>query len=277
MATDKTPPASRSALLLSQWSKGVAALIQSPRRADFSAALLQAVRRLVDFDFIMTFAYRGGGRPLALGDTLDSGQRKIIVQDYLNGPYMLDPFFQTVLAGQKDGCFRLHELAPDRFRQSEYYRAHYQLTGIGEEVGFFFVLPGEITTVTSFARWVGSPKLVRQDMALLRAIASAVSALCAAFWDETGRQMARPGKERLNGIHHSPQISRAYERFGGRLLSERERQIATLVLQGHSSDSIARLLDISPGTVKIHRRNCYRKLGIATQAELFAAFLGQLS
>ena len=33
-------------------------------------------------------------------------------------------------------------------------------------------------------------------------------------------------------------------------------------------------LSISPGTVKIHRKNIYRKLKVSTQAELFAAFMG---
>ena len=79
---------------------------------------------------------------------------------------------------------------------------------------------------------------------------------------ELGRRLAEPG-----------QISTAYQRFGRNLLSERERQIVTLVLQGHSTESIAQRLDISPGTVKIHRRNIYRKLHISTQGELFAAFL----
>ena len=48
---------------------------------------------------------------------------------------MLDPFVQQVMAGARSGCFRLLDLAPDRFRQSEYYRVHYRLTGIREEEG----------------------------------------------------------------------------------------------------------------------------------------------
>lgn len=278
--TEKPRSASRAALLLGQWSKGVAELGQSLGGDGFSTTLLQAVRRLVDVDFVMTFAYRGAGRPIAIGDTLQAKPRQIIVQRYLDGPYMLDPFFQAVTAGTRQGCFRLHDLAPDRFRQSEYFRAHYRLTGIGEEVGFFFALPGDVVGVMSLARWVGSPRLTRQDMSLLSAVEPAIGALCAVAWAEAGRQMARPPKSAIGGRERgqpSAQISRAYEQFGSRLLSERERQVAALVLQGHSSESIARHLDISPGTVKIHRRNCYRKLGISTQAELFAAFLGHLS
>ena len=40
--------------------------------------------------------------------------------------------------------------------------------------------------------------------------------------------------------------------------------------------SMARLLAISAETVKVHRRNLYAKLGIASQAELFSQFLARM-
>ena len=60
------------------------------------------------------------------------------------------------------------------------------------------------------------------------------------------------------------------------MLTHRECEIAGLILKGHSSKSIARIIEISPGTVKIHRKNIYRKLGISSQSELFSLFLGNL-
>jgi DNA-binding CsgD family transcriptional regulator len=56
-------------------------------------------------------------------------------------------------------------------------------------------------------------------------------------------------------------------------LTSREKQVVDLVLQGHSTESIARALRIVPGTVKVHRRNIYRKLKIKSQAGLFARFV----
>ena len=109
-------------------------------------------------------------------------------------------------------------------------------------------------------------------MTLLQVIEPVVSALSAAHWAEVGSR-GQIGNGAGRKPAESGQISNAYRHFGQKLLSERERQIVTLVLQGHSSESIARRLDISPGTVKIHRKNIYRKLGISTQGELFAAFL----
>ncbi len=57
------------------------------------------------------------------------------------------------------------------------------------------------------------------------------------------------------------------------LLTPREIEITSLILRGHSTMSIAERLGIVEGTVKIHRKNIYHKLGIASQAELFGTFI----
>lgn len=260
-------PTGRAELLLAQWSRGVAEIMPVLRKPGFENAVLQAVRRLVDFCFVMSFAYAGHDRPTALGDTLGAQRRKLVVQDYLAGPYLLDPFVQRAASGVSAGCFRLLDLAPDRFRQSEYYRLHYGLTGIREEVGFFFPMPGETVGVLSLARWADAPRLGRREIGILTLIEPALGALCAEHYAaQAGSRATPPGDSR-------PPFTQAYRQFGGKLLSEREREIVALVLQGHSTESIAGRLDISPGTVKIHRRNIYRKLGIGTQAGLFASFL----
>jgi DNA-binding CsgD family transcriptional regulator len=52
-------------------------------------------------------------------------------------------------------------------------------------------------------------------------------------------------------------------------LTKREAEITAFILQGHSSLSISLILNISTETVKVHRKNIYRKLRISSQAELF--------
>jgi len=49
------------------------------------------------------------------------------------------------------------------------------------------------------------------------------------------------------------------------------------ILHGHSSKSLASKLNISLSTVKIHRKNIYQKLDIATQSELFSLCIQSLS
>ena len=64
--------------------------------------------------------------------------------------------------------------------------------------------------------------------------------------------------------------------FGSSRLSEREAEVARLILQGHSSKAIARMLGNSPETVKVFRKRIHSKLGLASSAELFTLFLTAL-
>jgi DNA-binding CsgD family transcriptional regulator len=50
------------------------------------------------------------------------------------------------------------------------------------------------------------------------------------------------------------------------ILSSRERQVLELVAQGHTNASIAKLLSISPGTVKSHLDHSFGKLGVGNRA-----------
>lgn len=74
------------------------------------------------------------------------------------------------------------------------------------------------------------------------------------------------------GLH----VMSAMAQFGTSRLSEREAEVARLILQGHSSKVIARMLGNSPETVKVFRKRIHTKLGLATSAELFSLFLAAL-
>jgi DNA-binding CsgD family transcriptional regulator len=71
-------------------------------------------------------------------------------------------------------------------------------------------------------------------------------------------------------------VMTALAHFGSSRLSEREAEVARLILQGHSSKAIARMLGNSPETVKVFRKRIHTKLGLATSAELFSLFLTAL-
>ena len=71
-------------------------------------------------------------------------------------------------------------------------------------------------------------------------------------------------------------LTQCYETFGESVLTGRERQISQLLLRGHSSKSIARELKIAPGTVMVHKRNMFSKLGISSQYELFSMLIDEI-
>ncbi|WFE91909.1 LuxR C-terminal-related transcriptional regulator [Roseibium porphyridii] len=57
-------------------------------------------------------------------------------------------------------------------------------------------------------------------------------------------------------------------------MSLRERQVATLMVEGKTSKEIARVLEISPRTVDIHRARLMKKLGVRNSLELVAHISG---
>jgi len=264
----------RSDFLLEQWSRGIGEITAALESQNFDHVLLKAITRLVGIDFLLAFAYRGRARPMTLGCTIQGDEhRRVLLADYTSGPYLLDPFFHAALNGTKAGCYRLISVAPDHFRQSEYYQTHYHRTNIGDEIGCFFELPDEVTGVLSLIRWQQHSPVSQRELSILRAIEPGLRAICSKRWSNVSRGMAKSKCAELDEGFLGDRMLDDFESFGGPQLSSREHQIVSLVLQGHSTESIARHFDISPGTVKVHRRNIYRKLGISSQAELFAAFL----
>jgi len=56
-------------------------------------------------------------------------------------------------------------------------------------------------------------------------------------------------------------------------LTDREREIFTMLLKRISPKDIGHILKVSYHTIDFHRRNLYRKLGIRSRSELFALYL----
>jgi DNA-binding NarL/FixJ family response regulator len=54
----------------------------------------------------------------------------------------------------------------------------------------------------------------------------------------------------------------------GMMLTRRQHEIAALVVQGLSNKQVARRLQLSEGTVKVHLHNIYGRLGIANRTAL---------
>ena len=71
-------------------------------------------------------------------------------------------------------------------------------------------------------------------------------------------------------------VAATLSRFGASRLSDREAEVARLILCGYSSKVIARMLGNSPETVKVFRKRIHTKLGLASSAELFSLFLAAL-
>ena len=171
----------------------------------------------------------------------------------------------------------MRDVAPDRFFHSEYYRSYYRRTKLAEEICYVNALPGGMMLVISLMRAGTSPCFSDRDMRKLRTVEPIVHAATSEQWRDLGQEHS--GSNRLSATVPSldTHVLTAFEDFGNSVLTQRERDVVRMVLRGHSSDSIGRHLQIATGTVKIHRKNTYAKLGISSQSELFSLFISHLS
>ncbi|MGD9476092.1 helix-turn-helix transcriptional regulator [Shinella sp. G-2] len=234
--------------------------------------LLSMTRALVRFDYMVIFAYRDKARPIHLFSTFEPEDYKLFVTLYQTGPYLLDPFYHAARA-DRAGVMRMRELAPDRFFSSEYYRTFYSQTQLAEEVGFFVPTRDGVTVVVSLMRREKTGAFPATEFGLLSDAEPFMSAFVRHAWGNLAGRFA----EMVQGRGRRSEPVSAADRVWRRLnLTDRESSIVELVLQGHSSESIGLKLDISTGTVKVHRRNVYRKLGISSQIQLLSIYLKNL-
>jgi len=59
----------------------------------FAKTLSDTLKTITPFDYTVIFSYLGTARPLDLFDNFPSIKRKVFVEDYQEGPYLLDPFY----------------------------------------------------------------------------------------------------------------------------------------------------------------------------------------
>ncbi|WP_409999709.1 helix-turn-helix transcriptional regulator [Pseudomonas sp. DR48] len=196
--------------------------------------------------------------------------RESIIDRYFSGGYLLDPFCLAVEQGLAEGFYHLEEIAPDNFFDSEYYKTYYLKAGSSED-SFYIVDTGHDTKVSvSLFQGFGGESLRAEQLNLLRAVEPLVREFIREF-GHRGLQhsaVSEGGRDELK-----QRVQSAFEHFGCDLLTEREREVAHMVLRGHSVKSTASQMSISPETVRMHRKNLYLKLEIGSQSELFALFI----
>lgn len=222
---------------------------------------------LVDHHGCVVFRYRRHLKPAFVFGNLDSKVARNEFREYREKIYLLDPFYAAFKARSPDGVVRLRDIGADRFFRSAYYCQYYEKTGLGDEIGLFCWTGGQDLVVLSLAR--------RSDMSLFRkAEVERVRAnvpIAVAMIRLNERMIAtteaaspeahrRPGNAAPGKLFHVPSAP----------LTSREQVVAEMILKGHSSLSMSLVLGISVETVKVHRRNLYRKLQVTSQAELFA-------
>ena len=257
------------------WISLLSRSIDAVGTGEFSSSLVAALKSITDFDYSVSFAYYQNEKPICLHHAFSPAQRAVFVDDYLKGPYLLDPFFKACGRKVGAGLYRLRDIAPDRFYQSEYYRSYYVRTGLAEEICYTFHLLNKVSVVISLMRSGASSRFSAREFRLLESIVPIVNSLVQRHWQDLhNRFEAEPSPLETGG--NRTIIENTVDALLSPRITPRETQVVAQILEGHSSEAIAGSLGISVGTVRIHRRNIYAKLQISSQQELFSIFFQKI-
>lgn len=258
------------------WIQNLAQVIELIASPNFPKTLTNTLHELVGFDYSVIFAYYKNAPPIDLYDDFPAKKRVIYITTYQEGHYLLDPFFLAASKNIESGLYRLKDVAPDRFYQSEYFRSYYVQTGLSEEIGFFVNLQDSATVVISLMRSENASVFSAREFRTLKEVSPIVCAVARKHWQDVHQQFSNiDGDSEQTSIQRC--IDHAFHTFGKNILTPREREIVEYVLKGYSSAAIGRVLEITTGTVQIHRKNIYSKLGINSQGGLFSLFIRRLT
>ncbi|WP_313512447.1 helix-turn-helix transcriptional regulator [Pseudomonas sp.] len=239
------------------WHRDVGQLIAALDKPNFWTLLIRLLRRYLPFDSWVVLLF-GAGRPQVFAESPGAdGGADPLFQDYLKGLYLLDPFYLAARENPASGLFRLADVAPECFEQTDYYQRYFSLNVVADEVQLNVQLDEQRVLCLS----LGSHRpFSPEQTALLGLLSPWLGALLA----------QRRHFEAL------PRAEAAEPDWQSRLaqqLTQRELDVARLLLSGHSGKEIARKLEISAETVKVHRKHIYSKLGIKSHSELFSLLL----
>ena len=232
---------------------------------------LAFIAALLPFSSSLTTVLRPDGRPILLHDDISPERRETVVDAYLRGAYLLDPFHGFVCRNPGTRVLRLKDIQPDHFRKTEFFRSYYAHARLADEVGIIVERRDGSHIFVSLGLSWGTGTFSRRGRERLAFFLPVIAALLLKNWDadssdDVGSAAATPARP-----HHALDDLLAMDEF--ERLTAREREIVRFMLLGHSSKSIAHRLDIATGTVKNHRKSIYRKLAIRSQSALFARFL----
>lgn len=245
--------------------------ISSTGKPEFYEELTDLLGTILPFENVIVLVFNGEATPIVVATrTYGANVFSKLKSIYLSATYVLDPVYRFHILKEDRGVYWLEEMAPDNFSRSRYYEWYYGRIGILDEITIFQPVNETTTlTISMGTDTVSGRKFSAKEERELRRLAPVIHALIEADW-EIRKHVDSP-KTPSGSLFNN--LQKIMDERHGIQLSNRQAQIAVMVLRGHSSPSIARDLGISPQTVKVFRRQLYNKCGISSQSELFTMML----
>jgi DNA-binding CsgD family transcriptional regulator len=257
---------------LSKWNRDLSKAIAALGSDAFFPALINAIRGQVKIDYPQVWLYHKDLPPRVLYHEIPAAAIRSQIDQYLDGPYQEDPFYQTSMYQPRAKIYRLSRVAMGKLKDSAYYQQYYGDTGTADEAVYLSKLPGGNVINLSMMRLPENGAFSDEEYESLYLLAEPVSELIASHSKHNEfatTNLIQPG------IDH--QIDLAFRTFGASMLSPREKDVLEIMLRGYGTDTSAERLGIAVETVRRHRKSIYRKLDVSSQTDLFSLFLNSMS
>ena len=257
---------------LSKWNREISRAIGALGTDNFFPALVAAIDGQVKIDYPQVWLYHRDLPPRVLYHQIPTAALRGQVDNYLDGPFREDPFYQTSMNRPKSRIYRLSRVTAGKLKQSDYYRDYYADTGTVDEAIYLSKLRSGNVINLSMMRLPRHGEFSEEEYERLYLLADPVAELLKSHSEHDDfavTHLIQPG------IDH--QIDLAFQTFGASMLSPREKDVLELMLRGYGTDVSGQRLNIALETVRRHRKSIYRKLDVSSQTDLFSLFLNSLS
>ncbi|UTW08199.1 helix-turn-helix domain-containing protein [Pseudomonas benzenivorans] len=261
-----------------QEASKVAGVIAAVGTENLGKSLCALLEGDVRFDMSCAYVFRFDRTAVLLHDGYNGMVPAKTLSAYARGGYLLDPFYVACMHEHPAGLWRMSDLAPDSFLSSGFAistdihpcisSTHGSLV---EELGYIIPLQAHTAVVFSLMKEQSHGPFTELEVRRLQTVAPIITQAFEAHWRLHPEE---PGVTPGNPESH---LESAFVDILQGQLTDSQRYIAKLLLQGHSNASIAHLLGISEGTVKVHKHNIYQRLQISSNADLFRLFINYIS
>ena len=203
---------------LSKWNRDISRAIAALGTEQFFPALIEAVNGQVKIDYPQIWLYHKDLPPRVLYHEIPEQAIASQIDQYLEGPYREDPFYQTSMHQPRAKIYRLSRVTMGKLQQSDYYRDYYADTGTCDEAIYLSKLQRGNVINLSMMRLPQHGEFTEQEYESLYLLAEPVSELIKSHSEHDDfavTNLIQPG------IDH--QIDLAFRTFGASLLSPGKR------------------------------------------------------
>ena len=216
-------------------------------------SLLEAIRPLIGYD-MATFELASEDKPYHVSDPVGIGTSRKSMQHYLDEVQEYD-YGRWTYAAPSGGVYRESDFMPDDKRvNTPYYQNFFKPEGVHYSLMLVIIKSQTFYGCLALFRSRESGDFTEREAFILNLLQ-----------DHIGYRLEseKKSKEQMSAIF--PDQSTLIAKYG---LTLRESEITNLLLRGLSVDMICDQLSITPNTLKKHRANIYKKIGINSAGEL---------